>query len=116
MAHSVNRASNGAATDRQDDVSGSPATEKVSRFDGSQALPGANITDEEALKAVCVAVFAQESGKVWGNASLTLHDAMDDCLEAGQVLIAIPSCEEHQSAYSIREADHANAIARRLLC
>ena len=66
-------------------------------------------------KAVYIAVFAQESGKLWGSASLTLHDDMDDCLEAGNALVAIPSCE-HQVSYSVKDANHIDAAARRLLC
>lgn len=92
------------------------ATEAVSKLDSDQASQGTNIANEEASQAVWVAVFAQDSGKVWGNAALTLHDAMDDCLEAGHVLVAIPSCEEHRLAYSNKDADHLDTAARRLLC
>lgn len=97
----------------------------VSTCDSGQASQGASISNrklsqtvgltDEGTKAVCVAVFAKESGTVWGSASLKLHDAMDDCLEAGHVLVAIPSCEHHL-AYSIEDTDHACAVVRRLLC
>lgn len=99
-------------------------TQAVSTLDSSQgtsssdsrgSLESGSTTDEETAKAVCVAVFAQESGKVWGSASLTLHDAMNDCLESGHALIAIPSCQ-HQSSYSMTDAEYADAAAQRLLC
>ena len=122
------RASNGSAIDASshDAVGSSTALETVRTFDNSQASQGASIfnkvssqtgkiTDGETSTAVCVAVFAQESGIVWGSASMKLHDAMDDCLEAGYVLVAIPSCEHHL-AYSITDTDHAHAVARGLLC
>ena len=101
------------------------ATEAVSTLDSRASQDAsnstrtssqiANVIDQEMSKAVCIAVFAQESGKVWGSASLTLHDAMDDCLEAGNALVAIPSCE-HQVSYSVKDANHVDAAARRLLC
>lgn len=109
-----------------DAVNGNAATAAVSTFDSGHASQGAsnstrtssqtaNVTDQETSKAVCIAVFAQESGKVWGTASLALNDAMDDCLEAGNALVAIPSCE-HQVAFSIKDANLVDAAARRLLC
>ena len=121
MSHSSNaggRASSGNAIDAS-------SHDAVSTCDSSQASQGASISNrkfsqtvgltDEGTKAVCVAVFAKESGTVWGSASVKLHDAMDDCLEAGYVLVAIPSCEHHL-AYSVEDTDHAYAVVRRLLC
>ena len=108
-------------------VSSSTSPEAISTLNTSQTSKGANTlenskssqsegtSDEKTTKPVCVAVFAQGSGKVWGSASLTLQDAMDDCLQSGHLLVAIPSCQ-HQSAYSMQEAERVDAIAQTLLC
>lgn len=113
-----------SSTSSHDTVSSSMPTQAVSTLDDSQganssdsggSLQSMGTIDEGTSKAVCVAVFAQDSGKVWGSASLTLHDAMDDCLGSGHVLVAIPSCQ-HQSSYSRKDADYVDAVAQRLLC
>lgn len=120
------KGSNGTTTSSRshDTMSSSTPTQAVSTLNHSQGssssgskgdLESVTTTDAKSSKAVCVAVFAQKSGKVWGSASLTLHDAMDDCLESGHALIAIPSCQ-HQSRYSKKDANHVDAVAQKLLC
>ena len=86
------------------------------RANSSQSLQSGSSTDDgtSASDTVYVAVFDQGSGRVWGCASSTLHDAMDDCLQSGHVLVVIPSCQ-YQSAYSTTEADRVVESARTLL-
>lgn len=88
----------------------------ANRVNSRQSIQNDGSTDEEASASntVYVAVFEQGSGKVWGCASSTLHDVMDDCLQSGHVLVVLPSCQ-YQPAYSTIEADCAAESAHALV-
>ena len=85
------------------------------RNSGTPALSMCTKADQAATsKTVYVAVFEQGSGQLCGSTSLTLHDAMDACLQAGQVLVAVPEIH-HQPQLSEAEATYVLSVAQNVL-
>lgn len=110
----------GMLEDASNHASISSSMSTTSKINSTQTLYDAangSTADEEVSTSdtVYVAVFAQGSGKVWGSASSTLHDAMDDCARSGDVLVVIPSYQ-YQSAYSSAEAERVLGCAQKLVC
>lgn len=90
----------------------SPAHEENS---GNPALSMYTTADQTATsKTIHVAAFEQGSGHLWGSTLLTLHNAMDACLQAGQVLVAVPEVY-HQAKVSEAEATHVLSIVQNVL-
>ena len=93
-----------------------PNSSKSSRTFRSPDILG----DEDTFQSVQVVVFDEESGQLLGQNSansskLTMHDVMDECLQRGQQMVAIPvNHNQHQCV--MQGTDQVLGIAKQLCC
>ena len=62
---------------------------------------------------VYIAVFVEEHGYLWGSAAVKMHDVMNECLQNGQTLVAIPVTDSTQTKYLL---ENVLSIAEATLC
>lgn len=87
-----------------------PNSSKSSRTFRSPDILG----DEDTFQSVQVVVFDEETGQLLGQ-KLTMHDVMDECLQSGQKLVAIP-VNDNQHQCVMQETDQLLGIAKQLCC